>query len=461
MNTDWINTIADSAAAIMALLAVAISVVSLIISKRFHSDTSKTNVLEQQYDAFNELGVMRIEHYTLNHLLEVPENYKETLKLVELALNNPTAEQKAETILKERALAMYIFQIFEHTYYQYMHSKESDNFQRADFLKEVLKYFTGRLLNNPRLLYFWNEGGGNLCIYFEPSVRAYYKDNLATKEEVILTSMDRTGPFPQINKMSSKHSIYHNNILSDTEREEYWEKTHCQEDYETVWSMTDDKEVRRKILNELSSYGHSEKILIPGCGSRVALQNQIARNFTTSNILCTDFEGVIELAKKQHNEDNIKYEARNSSDLGFDNEWDVVVIVNSVLSESDEENRSILKSCYRALKPGGILVGYFPTIFASVDIAYLESDQERMAFVDIDKSSFYEEKQKIWQIFYTPLRLRMILAESQFIRDRVEIFFCDSDYFASHSKDYYGIEDQNLPIYEHFVVAHKDPLENS
>ncbi len=65
---------------------------------------------------------MRIEHHTLNHLLEVPENYKETLSIVETALNNPTPEQKAETILKERALAMYVFQIFEHTYYQYLHS---------------------------------------------------------------------------------------------------------------------------------------------------------------------------------------------------------------------------------------------------------------------------------------------------------------------------------------------------
>lgn len=455
MDIEWISTIADSAAAIMALFAVVISVASVFIAKRLHIDASKTNVLEQQYDAFNELAVMRIEHHTLNHLLEVPENYNETLMLVTKALNNPKPEQQAETILKERALAMYIFQIFEHTFYQYTHSIDLEDKAREEFLKEVLEYFTGRLLNNPRLLYFWSEAGGNLCVYFEPTVRTYYNDNLSTNEEEIMLSMDRVGLFSQGRKRLSKDIINHNNELNDSERQKYWEKTHCEENYETVWSMTDDAEVRKKVVKEISNYDTPKNILIPGCGSKVALQNEIAKNFTTSNILCTDYEGVVDIAKKQRNEDNIQYKALNSTCLGFKDEWDIVIIVNSVLSESDEENRTILKSCYSALKPGGILIGFFPTIFASVDIAHLESTRERMAFIDIDKSSFYEEKQNIWQIFYTPLRLRIILKELNFIRDRVEIYFCDSDYFVNHSKEYYGIENHDLPIYEHFVLAHK------
>jgi len=49
----------------------------------------------------------------------------------------------------------------------------------------------------------------------------------------------------------------------------------------------------------------------------------------------------------------------------------------------------------------------------------------------------------------------MLLNEAGFARDRVELYFCDSDYFTDHSSKYYGIDDPNLPIYEHFVVAHK------
>lgn len=216
MNIEWIGTVADSAAAIMALFAVAISISGVIISKRFHTDSSKTSILEKQYNAFNELGMMRIEHHTLNHLFEVPENYAKTLLLVIDALNNPSKEKIAETTLKERALAMYTFQVFEHTHYQYLHSKKLEDNDRLEFLKEVLEYFTGRLLNNPRLLYFWSKKGGNLCVYFEQTTIDYYENNLLTKKDEILTSMDRNGPFKNIKPVNSELATPHK-TFSDVE----------------------------------------------------------------------------------------------------------------------------------------------------------------------------------------------------------------------------------------------------
>ncbi len=219
--------------------------------------------------------------------------------------------------------------------------------------------------------------------------------------------------------------------------------------------MTDDKEVRNKILNEILNFGSPKNILIPGCGSKVFLQNEIAERLPDANILCTDYSGVIEVAKKQPTKDNIHYKALNSTNLGFKDKYDVVIIVNSILSESDEENRAILLSCNKSLKPGGIMLGYFPTIFASIDIAYLEPTKDRMSLVDIDKSSFYEEKQNLWQIFYTPLRLRRILKQTNFIMDKMEIHFCDSDYFTNQTREYYDITNNDLVIYEHFVILHK------
>ena len=255
--------------------------------------------------------------------------------------------------------------------------------------------------------------------------------------------------------MKSKWEIEHDSILLDSDRKKYWEHTHAVENYETVWSLTDDIEVREKIIDALSSYEDISKILIPGCGSKVLLQNEIADRFPKSLIVCSDYQGVIDIAKKKESRENIGYMALDSTNLGFENEWDVVIIVNSILSESHIENRDILKSCYRALKQDGVLLGFFPTIFASVDIAYLESEENMSLSIDLTKSSFYEKKQKIWQIFYTPLRLRYLLKEVNFIRDKMEIFFCDSEYFTAHSKEYYGIEDVDLPVYELFVIAYK------
>ncbi len=296
-----------------------------------------------------------------------------------------------------------------------------------------------------------------MSVYFEENTQDYYKENILIKEDEVWESMDMIGPFTSENRLYENNLIHHCNTLSYDKRKEYLENIHCQEGYETVWSITDDKQVRERIILELSSHHNLEKILIPGCGSRVSLQNEIARCFINSNILCTDFDGVVESAISQSNENNIDYKALDSSNLGFYNEWDaiVIVIVNSVLSESHEENIMILNSCYKALKPGSVLIGFFPTIFASLDIAYLESSQERIKYIDINKSSLFEENKKIWKIFYTPLRLRKDLINSGFKTDKMELYFCDSEYFKNHSSDYYGIQDPNLTIYEHLVVAHK------
>ena len=115
--------------------------------------------------------------------------------------------------------------------------------------------------------------------------------------------------------------------------------------------------------------------------------------------------------------------------LGFEEQWDVVVNVNGILSERDEENRDILDSCFRALKPGGVLLGMFPTIFSAPYISYVDNDPDWLEVVDLERSAYYEDKQKLWQIFYTPLRLRRVLIESGFKLKKMEIFFCDSDYF--------------------------------
>ncbi|GAB2198502.1 class I SAM-dependent methyltransferase [Sessilibacter sp. MAH4] len=247
--------------------------------------------------------------------------------------------------------------------------------------------------------------------------------------------------------------------LTDIQRESYWKNTHLNENYETVWSMTDDHKVREKLIREIEIFENS-KILIPGCGSRVTLQNQIAMMVDeVEEILCTDFADVIDKAKLNDNHIKIKYDVRNSQKLGFRDEWDIIIVVNSILSENDEENRNILESCFESLKPGGFLVGMFPTIFATLDMGYLEENSEFLNRVDAVKSSYREDKQGLWQIFYTPLRLRRIMLESGFDLKKMEIFFCDSEYFIEHSREYYGIQDPDMVIYELFISAQKPLIE--
>ncbi len=255
--------------------------------------------------------------------------------------------------------------------------------------------------------------------------------------------------------MKSKWDIQHPDILNKQQRQQYWKHAHCHKNYDSVWNMTEDEGVRRKILDALTARADVSTLLILGCGSRVLLQNEIARHYPEADILCTYFPAVIDKAASQPNADNIRYEERDSKNLGFDGKWDAVIVVNSILSESDAENSNILRSCCLALKTGGVLIGFFPTIFATLEIAHLKNDEKWLECIDIKKSSFYEQKQKLWQIFYTLLRLRFILREAGFAKETIEIFFCDSEYFLAHARDYYGVEDADMPLYEQFVVAYK------
>ena len=196
MDIEEIAAIAESVGVLFSVVAIGISIWSIYYSKRLHSDTTKSAVLEKQYDGFNELTLLRVEHHTLNHLFEVPENYHSTLEMVTKALGELSPRAKAETMLKERAVAMYIFQLFEYTYYQYQHAKETEDQYREAFLLEVLNYFTGRLLRNPRLVYYWNKDGGNLCVFFEESTQEYYVKHVTDSGNSDDDHMmDRCGPF--------------------------------------------------------------------------------------------------------------------------------------------------------------------------------------------------------------------------------------------------------------------------
>lgn len=253
--------------------------------------------------------------------------------------------------------------------------------------------------------------------------------------------------------MKSKWLIRFDKEMSKNGRRKYWENIHRQHNYENVFSITEDAGVRNRIKRVLLDNVRS--VLIPGCGSQVFLQKDLVNQYNIKRIVCTDYKAVVEMAQKRFAHKKISYLAKDSTKLAFRNKFDAVVIVNSAVSESDAENRKMLRSCWRSLKKGGALVGYFPTIFCAVDIGLIDPQTGIMKRVCLEKSMFYEEKQKQHQIFYTPLRLRCILKEAGFKLGRMEICFFDSKYFQKEGSNYYGLGDKDLVIYGLFVVATK------
>lgn len=250
--------------------------------------------------------------------------------------------------------------------------------------------------------------------------------------------------------------------------EEKWAKIH-QDGYQ-IWSMSADESVQEKIAAALLTIPH-ERVLIVGCGSVVDLQLMlIARFEEIREIVCLDFQPVIELAKKKGSHDKIRYLARDARDMGFERCFDVVVNVNAILSEADEDNRRILASCVQALKPGGSLLGFFPTIFCQEEVLSLEKRYNRFKRVWAARAAkpVYDQARLTdghdildmmaahGQLYYTPLYLRMILRQAGLLIDRFEFFFCQSPAFREQAKTKFAVLDEDVLIYEFFIHARRD-----
>jgi hypothetical protein len=241
---------------------------------------------------------------------------------------------------------------------------------------------------------------------------------------------------------------------------DYWDLRHGQLQYENVYSVTDDSELRVKLVNLLRAAIEPDEpcqVLIPGCGSRACLERELIDSFPLLSVLATDYPGVVEAAARRLRHPRVKFVGKDTRELGLRPEFNAAVVINSVLSDCDSDNRAMLKSVHAALKPNGLLVGLFPTIFATADIGFCEErEQWRLELVDLPSSRYcFDEYAKATHILYTPLRLRAILREAGFVAPSMEIFFCESPCLRDEAYRVYGLQGEDLVLYELLVTSRK------
>ncbi|HKV12621.1 MAG TPA: hypothetical protein VJ725_31035 [Thermoanaerobaculia bacterium] len=184
--------------AIIASLALVMSIVSLYQSSSFQKDSSGTDMIKSQYATYYELGRLEIENPQMSHIFAMPNWYDRASRSV-AALVGPLDENKREElILKERAFARVIFTHYEDLFFQWRHASRMGDTERVAFLGEALDYYTSRVLRNPRLLYLWSEKGENLGIDFEDETREHYNAKVLHDPALPLKETpDRAGPFEQ------------------------------------------------------------------------------------------------------------------------------------------------------------------------------------------------------------------------------------------------------------------------
>lgn len=138
----------------------------------------------------------------------------------------------------------------------------------------------------------------------------------------------------------------------------------------------------------------------------------------------------------------------------WNDKFDYVLLVNSVVSSEDETNRKMIREFGKVLKPGGKLYGYFQSIYCFLEIAYLSKNHAHcitQGFIDLPHNIVWGIDWTASQIYYTPLLLNRIFKEAGFKRLALENYFLDSDILASIFKEDIGHDDPD--IYEWTLLA--------
>lgn len=243
--------------------------------------------------------------------------------------------------------------------------------------------------------------------------------------------------------------------------------------------MTQDPEVCQVLISPSNSYNRFDipnspeiQVLIPGCGSEIYLQKELLYLCPhIKQVYCTDFsETAIATAKKNWkevdgdfrlNSQQIIFEQLDSTNLteqkpNWKDKFDYILVVNSVLSGEDWQNRQMIAEFYKILKPGGRLYGFFPTIFCPLEIAHLCRTKAHWltnGTINLPESALYEyqDGKKDRQLLYTPSRLNQIFKEAGFKRLSFEVFFHDSDISAMKIEKIFDVNDPEI-YYWSFLV---------
>ncbi len=179
----------------VSALALTVSVATAITSYSMYRDSASTQAVKDIYGIFLQLQGINIDNSEISHITALPENYAAVASVVATTTENLTATERTQLLLRERTLAMYIFGIFEHALYQYNQAVGFGDDDRVAFLEEVLGYLTGRLLRNPRLLYYWSSEEIGISGHFEDVTHQYYRDHVLEDENYPLQyQADPEGP---------------------------------------------------------------------------------------------------------------------------------------------------------------------------------------------------------------------------------------------------------------------------
>jgi hypothetical protein len=184
-----------SLSSLLPYIALTLSLFSLYLSVSTQREAARTDVIKTAYGFYGDMSRLQLQYPMMEHLLVVdPAVYASVIANARTATATGTDAERARWLLEERAVAHYVFTVYEETFFLRKQAEGGEP-RRLQMLNENVEYFDS-LVCNPRLLWYWDYwesgNGGRMGMEFSEELRDHYRDRA---QKNCKTQKDGMGPF--------------------------------------------------------------------------------------------------------------------------------------------------------------------------------------------------------------------------------------------------------------------------
>lgn len=155
------NNFCEIISVVLSGVALIVSAVAIHVGLQAGRDAAQIELIAEQYKSCYDLDRWRAEFPEVGHIFALPQWYGQVSAEV-AALASAKKVPKEEFLLRERAAALLVFDIYEQTLYQWGQAARAGDGRRVEFLTMYLDYYEKKLLRNPRLRQLWDEGWSDI-----------------------------------------------------------------------------------------------------------------------------------------------------------------------------------------------------------------------------------------------------------------------------------------------------------
>jgi hypothetical protein len=172
-----------------------------------HIQRNTFEMIDRVYGQCHALQGRILDEWRLSHMYCIGElTYADMTKRIEASLHAESAnEQQVRERLQvlERDYAIHIFVVYEQVYFHWKYTPWYQR-KRNRFLREMKGYFTGRVLQNPRILAYIDSDHTGRSLHLEDGSMRHLLKELGSATE----KADYNGPFgPDLRKTSRTNPI--------------------------------------------------------------------------------------------------------------------------------------------------------------------------------------------------------------------------------------------------------------